>query len=273
MQKTIGLIDIGDELIRQDIDIGSILKALAIQLKLINNAERGINIKQLFGGHLYRTACVSTIIANELAEEGVMNATEVVLMYVASYIHDIGKISVPPSILNKTSKLTTREYNIVKKHVTRVGNLLDNMDREIKQTKEYKFIRNVIELHHVHWKGDNGYPNTSLEGDKLPLESRICSIADAYDSLTSYRPYRLPVRHEIAVEEICNNSGGQFCPYLVKVFTQCEQKIKSRACNDYNGDYYLGLGKLLIMKGRGKYEYQKILEDNGKSYREEVDGI
>ncbi|HEX79032.1 MAG TPA: diguanylate cyclase [Dehalococcoidia bacterium] len=132
----------------------------------------------------------------------------------ASLLHDIGKVGVPDSILNKKTPLTEEEWKPIKAH--------PELGVEI--------LRHVIDLvnclpailhHHEHHDG-SGYP-AGLSGDGIPLEARILAVADAYDAMTSPRPYHEPLSLEEAVEELKHCAGTQFDPEVVEVFCKIIQ--------------------------------------------------
>jgi diguanylate cyclase (GGDEF)-like protein/PAS domain S-box-containing protein len=121
-------------------------------------------------------------------------------------LHDIGKIGIPDTILNKTGKLDEDEWVIMKRH-SEIGS------RITQSVPEFVRISDYILSHHERWDG-KGYPR-GLKGKEIPLQSRILSIVDSYDAMTSERPYHRPMKHEDAIQEIIDNSGKQFDPDLV----------------------------------------------------------
>ncbi len=129
----------------------------------------------------------------------------------AGLLHDVGKIAVPESILNKPGRLTDEEFAAIKEHPVRGENIL-------KPVIELKDIAKVVRSHHEKHDG-NGYPD-GLKGREIPLGARIMSIADAYDSITSERPYRKASSHRRAVKEIISCSGTQFDPEIVEHFLE-----------------------------------------------------
>jgi len=127
----------------------------------------------------------------------------------AALLHDIGKIGVPDSILNKEGTLTEEEWEQIKAHPQ------DGVE----------ILRHIINLvnclpailhHHERYDG-NGYPS-GLKGGDIPSEARILAVADAYDAITSLRPYRQRLSPEQAIEELKRCAGTQFDPELVDVF-------------------------------------------------------
>lgn len=156
------------------------------------------------GRHSFRVAVYSMLIAVELGcdEEEIENIRQIGLL------HDIGKIGVPDSILNKPSKLTEEEFDIMKTHVEIGGEIL----------KDFTTIKNVAEgakYHHERYDG-TGY-NCGLKGKLIPLTARIIGIADAFDAMTSNRVYRPAMTMDKVIEELNNGSGTQFDPDLVDI--------------------------------------------------------
>lgn len=135
-----------------------------------------------------------------------------------SNLHDIGKIAIDDSILNKPGKLTEDEWEIIKRH-PEIGY------RIISTSPEYAEIANDILSHHEKYDG-TGYPR-GLKGDNIPIRARIIAIADAFDAMVSRRPYREPRSIEDAKEEILRCSGTQFDPKLVKIFLDILEKNPS----------------------------------------------
>lgn len=158
-------------------------------------------------GHSLRVAKCSAAIARKLgwSEKDVQN-----LHYVA-LLHDIGKIGVPDAILNKPSRLSDEEFQVIKKHPV-IGNDI---------LKDIHMIRSVAEgalYHHERYDG-RGYP-FGLAGEDIPLYARIIGIADAYDAMTSNRIYRHKLTMEKVIREFENGRGTQFDPLLTDLFLE-----------------------------------------------------
>ena len=128
-----------------------------------------------------------------------------------STLHDIGKISIDNSILNKPGKLTDEEWLEMKKH-SGIGYRIASSSSDLKQ------IADGILGHHERWDG-NGYPQGAA-GENIPLLSRILSVIDAYDAMTNDRSYRKASTKEYALSEIKLNCGTQFDPSIVKIFLE-----------------------------------------------------
>ncbi len=129
----------------------------------------------------------------------------------AAALHDIGKIGVQEVILNKSGKLTEREYDRMKKHSEMGASII----------KEVEFLEPAVPIiyHHQERFDGKGYPE-GLIGEEIPLGARIIAILDTYDAMTSDRPYRKALPVEIAFEELRRCAGRQFDPRLVEVFIQ-----------------------------------------------------
>lgn len=129
----------------------------------------------------------------------------------AAVLHDVGKIAVPESILNKPGKLTNEEFKLIQEHPVRGEAILSPVI-------ELKEIGRIVRAHHERYDG-TGYPD-KLKGREIPLGARIMAIADTYDSITSERPYRKAASHRYAVKEIIGCSGTQFDPEVVENFLE-----------------------------------------------------
>ena len=129
----------------------------------------------------------------------------------AALLHDVGKIAVPESILNKPGKLTKEEFEVIKEHPVRGEAILSPVI-------ELKEISRVVRAHHERYDG-TGYPDR-MKGREIPLGARIMTIADTYDSITSERPYRKAASHRYAMKEIIACSGTQFDPEVVEHFLE-----------------------------------------------------
>ncbi len=132
-------------------------------------------------------------------------------LYLSGLLHDIGKVGIPEVILQKSGRLSKKEYQYVKMH-SRIGaNIL-------KITPGLENLSKTILYHHERYDG-LGYP-TELEGEKIPVFSRLIALCDAFDAMISTRSYQDSRSIEAACEEILLCSGKQFDPYLAKEFTE-----------------------------------------------------
>lgn len=128
---------------------------------------------------------------------------------VAAIVHDIGKIGVPDAILNKSGKLTSEEWAIMKKHPEYGWSILHLFD-SLQQASLYV-------LHHHERFDGAGYPGR-LRGDDIPLGSRIIAVVDAFDAMTSNRSYRRGLSSHAAMGRLRESSGSQFDPAIVDIF-------------------------------------------------------
>lgn len=150
-----------------------------------------------------------TFLSLKLAQYLKFPAEEIGKLELAGLLHDIGMIGVPEEILSKNEALTSDEFETIKKHVNYGVKILE----DIKQLKD---VVSIIKYHHERYDG-NGYPHC-LKGEDIPLNARIISIADAYDSMVSNRSYRQGLSHEEAMKKIEESAGYQFDPVIVDAF-------------------------------------------------------
>lgn len=150
-----------------------------------------------------------TFFSLKMAQHLKLKMEDIGKLELAGLLHDIGMIGVSEDILNKTEALTKDEFEVIKKHVNYGVKILE----DIKQLKD---VVEIIKYHHERFDG-HGYPY-GLSGDKIPLNAKIISIADAYDSMVSKRSYREGLVHDDAMKRIEEQSGGQFDPMIVDAF-------------------------------------------------------
>lgn len=138
----------------------------------------------------------------------------------AGYLHDIGKIGTPDSVLVKNGVLTVEEMETMKLHPGASHRILSHAQMA-------DSIKDMIRHHHERYDG-TGYPD-GLKGEEIPLGSRILSVADAYEAMTSNRPYRDCMALEEALRELKDNSGEQFDSKVVEAFLRIREKVDSEA--------------------------------------------
>ncbi len=126
---------------------------------------------------------------------------------IAALLHDVGKVSVPDAILNKEGALAPEERKIVENHINVAVNIL-------KPIEELSHVINIVKYHHEYYDG-HGYPE-GRKGDDIPFASRILSVANAYDAMTSDRPYRKALTHQKAAERLKAGAGKDFDPLIVR---------------------------------------------------------
>jgi len=156
-------------------------------------------------GHSERIVKLGVAVARRL---GLPEENRELLKY-AAILHDIGKIGIPDSILNKPGRLTDEEYRLVKEHPA-IGAEI------VKQVKALEPVASIILQHQERWDG-KGYPY-GMKGEDIPMEARIISVLDAYDAMTSDRSYRKALPVQTAIAELKRCSGTQFDPKVVNAF-------------------------------------------------------
>lgn len=158
-------------------------------------------------GHSQRVAKYATILASALN----LDKSHVEIIREAALLHDVGKIGIPESILTKTGMLTDEEYDIVKRHVEMSLTI-------IKYLPSLNHTVPAVFGHHERWDG-RGYPR-GIKGENIPLTARCLAITDAFDAMTSDRPYRASLSVDSALIEIKNNIGFQFDPHIANIFIE-----------------------------------------------------
>jgi putative two-component system response regulator len=156
-------------------------------------------------GHSERVCYYSDFICKRLSFQP-KDRTE---LQIASYLHDIGKIGISNRFINKKGTLSSTDWAIIRQHSNKSIELLAPL-------KLSSNILSFIQHHHEHYDG-TGYPD-GLAGEQIPIGARIIAISDAYDSMTSNRPYRKPLSSEEAKTELTKCSGKQFDPKLITIF-------------------------------------------------------
>lgn len=135
----------------------------------------------------------------------------------AAMMHDIGKLMIPPEILEKPAKLTKEEFEVIKTHVTYGEELLKNSPGDV-----MNMARKIALQHHERWDG-NGY--LGYKGEEIDYLSRFVAVADVFDALVSKRSYKSGWAPGDAFAEIVKNKGSQFSPYAVDIFVKCYDDI------------------------------------------------
>ncbi len=187
------------------------------------------NRDKVTSGHVDRTSEYIKILIEGMQDHSLyteeMNGWNKDMLVFSARLHDIGKISVSDLILNKPSKLTKEEFEIMKLHSQEGERIIQQI---IARTGEGMFLRHAkyfAGYHHEHWDG-KGY-HRGLKGLDIPLQGRIMALVDVYDAITSERPYKEAFSHEYAVKVITEDSGKQFDPKIVDVFLAIKDKFKT----------------------------------------------
>ena len=156
-------------------------------------------------GHSERVSMYSLLLSESLG----LKDEEIDGIHVGACLHDVGKIGIPEAILNKQGKLSADEYKQIMEHANISGQI-------VSQIPNLSHIAQMVRYHHERYDG-NGYPD-GLRADNIPLGSRILSIADAFDAMTSARPYSPIYEPKEALIELKSCCGTQFDPVLCEAF-------------------------------------------------------
>jgi hypothetical protein len=171
---------------------------------LVAALSRSLEAKDLYtGGHTERVADIAVAIARRLGFEG----SDLEAIEIGALVHDVGKVGVPESILNKPGPLNDSEWEVMRRHPLVSDFILKDVDL-------HPFVRQAARWSHERMDGA-GYPD-GLSGDLIPLPARIVLVADAWDALTSDRPYRPRRTPAEAMAEISRAVGTQFCPTVFR---------------------------------------------------------
>jgi putative two-component system response regulator len=171
------------------------------------------------GGHIARTQnyihyMLKAMVENKIYSD-IVDSWDLQLIALSSPLHDVGKIAISDTILNKPGKLTAEEFEIMKKHTTFGVSAIEEMQKTTRnQALEQAKI--FAGTHHEKWDG-TGYP-AGLKGEGIPLQGRLMAVADVYDALISARPYKPPMPYEKAKQIIADGKGTHFDPILVDLF-------------------------------------------------------
>jgi HD-GYP domain-containing protein (c-di-GMP phosphodiesterase class II) len=182
-----------------------LLKSLAMMASVIEARDA------YTGGHLYRVSQY----CRYLAEAAGLPRNMVFLARLGGFLHDIGKVGIPDGILGKRGALSLSEFEIIKTHPGIGASLV-----QVHPLGELALL--AIHQHHE-WVNGMGYPDC-LQGDEISVYAKIVSIADAFDALTSTRPYRLETSPDPAVATLLLERGTQFDPSLLDAFVKMVQR-------------------------------------------------
>jgi diguanylate cyclase (GGDEF)-like protein len=165
--------------------------------------------------HCQTVSQLCAVIAAELG----LDRERVARIRLGGLLHDVGKIGVPDAILNKPAALTEAEYELMKRHSLLGGDIVEAADMH----EESRWVRH----HHERYDG-KGYPD-GLAAEEIPLESRIILVADAFEAMTSDRPYRRAPGQEFALAELRRHAGSQFDPDVVDALCRALDRVPAAA--------------------------------------------
>ncbi len=179
------------------------------------------------GGHIRRTSRVVEIFSDRLSgclDEFGISEEFLQMVIKAAPMHDLGKIAVPDSVLQKQGKFTAEEYEIMKRHSAEGARIVNDILKGVESEEFVCVAVNVAHYHHEKWNGQ-GYP-TGISGEEIPIEARIMALADVFDALVSKRCYKDAYSFDTAFGIIEESLGTQFDPELGRVFLTCRKELE-----------------------------------------------
>jgi putative nucleotidyltransferase with HDIG domain len=188
-------------------------KQRSLFFNTINVLAQAVELRDSYtGGHTARVTSYSLLLAEQLQ----LSADDMELLRIGTPLHDIGKIGIHDSILQKPDRLSPEEFEMMKIHTVKGAEILDTVP-------DLHPVIPIARSHHERWDG-RGYPD-GLAGEAIPLLARIVAVSDAFDAMTSDRPYRTGLQPEAAFEEVQKGSGLQFDPKCVVGFLAIRERI------------------------------------------------
>lgn len=179
------------------------------------------------GAHLDRVRSYSRVLARQMRMMGNWEEIDeefIRLIYLTSPLHDIGKVSIPDSILLKPGHLSDEEFQIMKSHTIAGAETIGAALQMHPDSPYLKIAYDITRAHHERWDG-TGYPD-AIKEDEIPLAARIMAVADVYDALTSKRVYKAAMPHEVACGIIRDGRGTHFDPMIVEAFELVHQEFE-----------------------------------------------
>jgi putative two-component system response regulator len=198
-------------------------------------------------GHARRVSGYSAALGRRLG----LDETSLERLSLAAFLHDIGKIGTPESVLLKPGPLTDEERAVIRLHAKRGARMLAGM-------VDMDEVVEAVLHHHEHFDG-TGYPNL-LQGEQIPLLSRIILVADAYDAMTSPRPFREACSHEQALEQLLRGAGAQFDPEVVRAFGELTALARIRQ-SIADGATGARLSPLAQVTGAGSLSFTELVSE------------
>jgi two-component system response regulator RpfG len=195
--------------------VAAILAHSLAPIRLLNQALRMVSTLTHYRdpetlGHLERMSRYCRVIAQELAGGTSRSDEEIEFLFLFAPVHDVGKIAIPDAILLKNGPLTEAEFEVMKGHATKGGEIVDQLVSHLglEAFPHIDVLRNVVLFHHEAVDG-SGYP-LGLTRDAIPIEARIVAVADVFDALTSQRRYKRAWRTDEALTYLDERAGRQF---------------------------------------------------------------
>ncbi len=194
---------------------------------MINILSHVVEVRnQESGLHVVHVRTAVGVIARRLVQitdKYPLSEAEITMTAMASALHDIGKIEVPESILNKTGKLTPEEWGEMKRHTIYGEEILQKL--QVHHNEPLVLLsEKICRWHHERWDG-GGYPD-GLKGDEIPICAQLVAMADVYDALTSDRVYKKAYSHEEAIAMIDRGECGAFNPFLLQALKESQDELR-----------------------------------------------
>ncbi len=179
------------------------------------------------GGHITRTRNYLKVLLDKAKEDKVyeeLKDIDAEMYSQASQMHDVGKISIPDSILLKPDRLTDLEFDVMKHHTIYGEEAIKSSMTDLRNVEFLRVASEFAASHHEKWDG-SGYPK-GLSGESIPISGRLMAIVDVYDAIISKRPYKQAFTHTVACDIIIRDSGTHFDPELVNTFVKIADVFK-----------------------------------------------
>ena len=207
---------------RRDAETISVRKLIITMADLVESRDSDT------GAHVQKTAAYVRIIVEGLRKKGYY-AGKITPKFVSDVVrsaplHDVGKINIPDSVLNKPGRLTDEEFAIMRSHTTAGRKIMEHAISTVEGDNYLREARNMAAYHHERWDG-KGYPE-GLHGEVIPLAARIMAVADVFDALTSPRVYKPAFSLEKALSILEEGKGTQFDPKCVEVFMESLDEVR-----------------------------------------------
>jgi len=217
--------DLKNEIYKQTQDITKINIEIVFALaKLVETRDHNTGV------HTENVGKYCEIVAESLNDDlyNARNTTKeifVTVIKVASVLHDIGKVGISDTILNKNGKLDKNEFELMKSHTLIGSDILDKIQKSYPYNEFINMGLEIARSHHE-WYDGSGYPD-GLKGENIPLSARVMALCDVYDALTTQRPYKEAYSHEKAIDLIKAETGNHFDPVIVAAFLDNQSKFIS----------------------------------------------
>ncbi|PLR80921.1 hypothetical protein CVD25_19685 [Bacillus canaveralius] len=177
--------------------------------------ELAVSIEEKDGytvGHCERIKKLSMLVGETIG----LKTNQLKCLNIAAFLHDVGKLRIPLDILQKPGKLTPEEWNIMKEHSLHGRKILEEIGLPF-----LKEAGKIVEQHHERYDG-SGYPH-GLKGDEISIEAAIIAVVDSYDAMTTERVYQKARTKEAALNELYQNRGTLYNPYIVDTFLELQK--------------------------------------------------